>query len=47
MVALVTATPALAADPGSFLARSGLALLEEGRPVGIIHIHDLLRAGVA
>lgn len=26
---------------------SALFVLEEGRPVGIIHIHDLLRAGVA
>ena len=24
-----------------------LFVVEEGRPVGIIHIHDLLRAGVA
>jgi arabinose-5-phosphate isomerase len=24
-----------------------LFVVEDGRPVGIIHIHDLLRAGVA
>jgi arabinose-5-phosphate isomerase len=26
---------------------TALFVVEEGRPVGIIHIHDLLRAGVA
>jgi len=24
-----------------------LFVVEEGRPVGILHVHDLLRAGVA
>jgi arabinose-5-phosphate isomerase len=26
---------------------TALFVVEDGRPVGIIHIHDLLRAGVA
>ena len=26
---------------------SALLVVEDGRPVGIIHVHDLLRAGVA
>ena len=26
---------------------TALFVVEDGRPVGIVHIHDLLRAGVA
>ena len=26
---------------------TALFVVEDGRPVGVIHIHDLLRAGVA
>jgi arabinose-5-phosphate isomerase len=26
---------------------TSLFVVEDGRPVGIVHIHDLLRAGVA
>jgi len=28
-------------------AITALFVVEEGRPVGLVHIHDLLRAGVA
>jgi arabinose-5-phosphate isomerase len=26
---------------------SALAVVDDGRPVGALHVHDLLRAGVA
>jgi arabinose-5-phosphate isomerase len=29
------------------LKRTQMFVVENGRPVGIVHVHDLLRAGVA
>jgi arabinose-5-phosphate isomerase len=46
-----TVTPDLLASAALEMINSSsitaLFVVEEGRPVGIIHIHDLLRAGVA
>jgi arabinose-5-phosphate isomerase len=46
-----TATPDLLASAALEMINSSsitaLFVVEDGRPVGIIHIHDLLRAGVA
>jgi arabinose-5-phosphate isomerase len=46
-----TVTPDLLASAALEIINSSaittLFVVEEGRPVGIIHIHDLLRAGVA
>ena len=47
----MTVTPnVLAAEALKILnekARTQLFVLEEGKPVGVLHIHDLLRAGIA
>jgi hypothetical protein len=29
------------------LKKTQLIVVEHGRPVGVVHVHDLLRAGVA
>ena len=46
-----TVTPDLLASAALEVANASsitaLFVVEDGRPVGIIHIHDLLRAGVA
>jgi arabinose-5-phosphate isomerase len=50
-VAPKTVTPDLLASAALEVANASsitaLFVVEDGRPVGIIHIHDLLRAGVA
>ena len=46
---ITTQADALASDTLRIMNQSGISALfvvEDGRPIGILHLHDLLRAGV-